>query len=290
MKIPTRIPERKRFPRPRHSPIRAAGLLSFIPKVLTMYQVFHNNRTDHFISMKLLHVTLLLPFLLTACLGQTPQRIIVPRDPVATLQDGVDSLEVWQIIESQGGTGETGLPQWVRHFFAGEIGMIESMERFDGRYVFIGRNQGSNLGALRQWAQNFCPQQDLAGLIVHRVERRMILGATLYPGDEYGDYFTGLIRTVSNWEYQGAVIEETFWVRRKLTYIEEYDPEELEYWEVPEERVAERFEYLVLISIDRDTLQDDIFTIMANVRTRVPPTRAQTAAINNIRQAFFEGF
>ena len=243
--------------------------------------------------MRLLRATtiLLLPLLLTACLGfgqQPPQRIIVPQDPVtAHFQDWVDPLETWEIVESQGGAGNSGLPQWVRFFFAGEARLIESMDRFSDRYVFIGRNQGGNLGALRQWARNFCPEQDFAGLVVHRVERRMILGATLYPGDMYGDYFTGLIRTVSNWEFQDTAKEETFWVRRTLILAEDY---ELEYWELPTERVSERFEYLILLSIDREALRNEISEIMANVRTRVPPTRAQATAINNIRQTFFEGF
>jgi len=285
MKISMRTPSQKRLPREsRH--------LLFFHGTIRMHSIPLEKGKDYLRNMRLLHAALLLPLLFVACVGQDPRRIIIPRDPVGTkFQEWVDPLETWRIIESQGGVGEIGLPLWVRHFFAGEIGMIESMNRFSNRYVFIGRNLGGNLGALRQWAQNFCPEQDLASLVVQRVEQRMVVGATLYPDDKYGEYFTRLIRTVSNWEYRGAVKEETFWVRRAMVFAENHEPGDYDdYGETGAGLIPERFEYLVLISIDREILQNEISEIMANVRTRVPPTRDQAAAISNIRQTFFEGF
>ncbi|MCL2191126.1 MAG: hypothetical protein FWB79_03970 [Treponema sp.] len=234
--------------------------------------------------MKLLRATFILPFVLAACVGQTPQRIIVPRDPVGDrFQEWTDPLETWRIVESQNGTGNTNLPRWVHYFYTGRIDMIEDMERFDERYVFIGRNQGNNFNALRQWAKNFSPEQDLARLIVHRVERRFVAETALYPDDEYGDFFIRVIRSVSNGEFPGAVREEMFWVRREMVSAgddETYD----------EPRILERFEYLVLISIDAETLQSQLRRIMEQARASVSPTRGQAAAISNIQQTFFEGF
>ncbi|MCL2600585.1 MAG: hypothetical protein FWD88_05335 [Treponema sp.] len=231
----------------------------------------------------------LFTILLTTCAGQATQRIIVPRDPVGTrFQEWVDPLEAWKIVETQNGLGDTGLPGWVRHFYDRESWMIESMDRFLGRYIFIAKNQGGNFNALRQWADNFCPERDLARLIINRVERRFVAGASLYPDDEYGEYFMRVIRMVSNGEYPGAVKEEAFWVRRKMVFADGHDPSDDD---LPQtDMVTERFEYLVLISIDRSTLQGQLRHIMDNVRTTVPPTREQAAAIGNIRQNFFEGF
>ena len=281
-----RTPGWKRLPRLLG---RMSEYLPFFPRPFRIHGAPHKRCADYFSNMKLLHAVLLLPLLFVACAGQPPQRIIIPRDPVETrFLERVDPLDTWRIVESQGGAGETGLPQWVRYFFAGEIRMIEAMEQFDGRYVFVGRNQGSNLGALKQWAQNFCPEQDFARMAVHRVERRMVLGATLYPDDMYGEYFTGLIRMVSNWEFPGAVKEETFWVRREMVSAENHEPDNDD--EFQTELVMKRFEYLVLVSIDNETLRNEISQIMASVRTRVPPTRDQATAINNVLQTFFEGF
>ena len=243
---------------------------------------------DTIAGIKLLRAAFLLPLLFTSCAGNVPQRIIVPRDPVgARFQDWLDPLEQWKIVESQNGAGDADLPDWVRYFFTGRTWMIESMEMFDGRYVFIARNQGDNFNALRQWVGNFCPKQDLARLIVHRVERRFVAEASLYPDDEYGEYFMRVIREVSNGEFPGAVKEETFWVRRQMVLA---GNEGLYDGDASTEIITDRFEYLVLVSMDTETLQGQLRQIMEAVRTTVPPTREQAAAIGNIRQTFFEGF
>jgi len=273
MKIPIRVPGReyRQFP---VIPVRGNCVHPHIS-------------IDWFSYMKL-YATLVLAVLLTACVGQPPKRIIVPSDPVGTrFQDWLDPLEAWQIVESQNGPGMTDLPRWVYYFYTRNIEMIESMERFSERYVFIGINQGDNFYALRQWAENFCPEQDIARLIVHRVEQRFVAGASLYPDDQYGEYFMRVIRGISNGEYTGAVKEELFWVRREMVRAEDNEPD---YMEIQAPIATERFEYLVLISIDMETLQGQISQIMDNVRTTTPPTREQAAAISNIRQTFFEGF
>jgi|GEM_PF-547778 len=236
-------------------------------------------------------VAVLLPaILLASCIGQPPQRIIVPHEPVeARFRDWVDPLETWRIVESQNGPGDGNIPGWVRYFYAGESRRIESAARFAGRYVFVGRNQGSNFRALSQWAENFCPEQDLARLVVSRVEQRFVAAAALYPDDQYGEYFIRVIRGISDGEFTGAVKEEMFWVKREMVPVEGgyvfFDGEEF-----PPETVSERFEFLILVSIDMETLQSQIRAVMDGVRTSVPPTRDQAAAIANIRQTFFEGF
>jgi hypothetical protein len=54
--------------------------------------------------------------------------------------------------------------------------------------------------------------------------------------------------------------------------------------------VEDRYEFFVLISVDKETLQKQIQEIMTNIKTKVPPTRDQAAAITKIKNTFFEGF
>jgi hypothetical protein len=230
-------------------------------------------------------VVLPLAALVAACAGQPAQRVIVPNDPAeARLAERAELFDEWQIVESQNGPGEAGIPDWVLHFYARDIAQIEAMPRFAGRYVFVGVNQGANFGALRQWAENFSPRLDLPGLVVHRAERRFTAGAFLYPGDEFGEYFMGAIRAISNGEFTGAVTEEVFWVRREMA------PDGTEDYAAEDAQAAARFEYLVLVSIDRGALQNQLNQILRSVVTSVPPTREQAAAIAGIQQTFFEGF
>lgn len=229
-------------------------------------------------------VLLLTALIFAACAGQK-NRIIFRPDP-AQNGEKTDPLESWLIIESQNGPGEYGMPEWVSRYFEDETRGIESLDRYSGKYVFIGNNRGENIYALRQWANGFTVLHDLPGLVAVRVERRLVASASLYPDDEYGQYFESLIKKVSDGEYPGAIKEETYWVKRmKIPGTGEDD------FELPQTNtVTELYEYLVLISADTEALQSQLRQIMTGIKTTVPPAKDQAAAINKVQQTFFEGF
>ena len=222
--------------------------------------------------------------MLAACTGQQHKIIIRPDPGQDRHHEPVDSLESWQIIETRSGPGETGIPEWARHYYGGSIRGLEDMDRYSGRYVFVGENRGENLNALQQWANAFTVQHDLPRLVAARVERKLVSSATLYPDDEYGQYFESLIKQVSNGEYPGAVKEDTFWVKRRMVPSSADDG-------LPQTAgPSELYVFLVLISIDDEMLQNQLREIMASIRTTVSPTRDQAAAISRVRQSFFVGF
>ncbi|MCL1837100.1 MAG: hypothetical protein FWG46_06100 [Treponema sp.] len=221
--------------------------------------------------------------LLAACAGQK-NKIIFRPDPSQDEHYGrTNTFESWQIIESESGPGERGIPEWVRRYLAGDGRGIELMDQFSGKYIFVGENQGDNINSLRQWANGFTAAYDLPRLVAARVERRLVSSAALYPDDEYGQYFENLIKKVSDGEYPGAVKEQTYWVRRMRIIGEDDGGGEID-------RITELYEYMVLTSIDIETLRAQLRQIMAGIRTATPPTRDQAAAISRIQQTFFEGF
>jgi len=223
---------------------------------------------------------LLAALLFTACTSQRSIRFVP--DPVQNEQQGqTGSSNPWQIIESQDGYGENGLPAWVRSYLDKGVRGIEALDDYQGKYVFVGKNRGDNFNALQQWAKGFTVAQDLPRLIVQRVEQRFVAAAALYPDDEYGEYFAHMIKKVSDEEYSGAVKENTFWAKQRKIIV---DPE------TEESIVTERYEFLVMLSIDREAFQTQIRNIMAGIKTNIPPTRDQAAAVSKIRLAFFEGF
>jgi len=223
--------------------------------------------------------------LLTACAGQ--KKIIFRPDPIQDQpQERNDPAETWQIIESQGGSGESGIPPWVRFYLNGDIRDIESLDTYSGKYVFVGENRGDNFSGLQQWANGFSIAQDLPRLIAQRVERRLTDSAALYPDDEYGGYFANMIKKAADGEYAGCVREQTFWVKKKVTQrIDGEDPET-----PPEYIVFDRYEFFILISIDKEVLQQKIQGMMASIKTSESPTREQAAAVKKINQTFFENF
>jgi len=232
-------------------------------------------------------IAVIISILYTACAGQQTKVIFRP-DTVNNPREPVRIFDTWEIIESQNGQGPGGIPEWVRWDIDNEVNEIEVMERLSGKYIFFGENGGSNFGVLQQWANGFTVEQDLPGLITRRVERRLVSSASLYPDDEYGEYFEFLIREISNEEFLGAVKEQIFWLKRKVVSSAE-DDDIIDTQSNPDTE-QEHYEFLVLISVDKETLQRQIQEIMTNIKTKIPPTKAQAAAIAKIKDTFFEGF
>jgi hypothetical protein len=238
--------------------------------------------------MKLNHsasfLTALLLILFTACTGQQKKVIFKP-DAANNPQDTPDPFDSWEITETK--NRAAGIPEWVRWYFDNKINEIEALDTFNRKYVFIGENGGSNFNALQQWANGFTVEQDLPRLVTKRVEHRLVSSASLYPDDEYGEFFEFFIRDVSNGEYLKAVKEQNFWLKRKITISSAETDDDAE----SNSAVAvERYEFLVLVSIDKETLQKQIQGIMTGIKTKTPPTRDQASAIAKIKNNFFEGF
>jgi len=238
-------------------------------------------------------MTARIPFLLAAFLFTTctsPRKVFFIPDAQNYQQEQPGLSKSWQVIESQNGSGEDGLPAWVRGYFDGGIKRIETLDAYHDKYVFVGKNRGDNFHALQQWANGFTVAQDLPRLIVQRVEWRLVAAAALYPDDEYGEFFPYMIRRVSDEEYPEAVKENIFWTKQRKIPDEEENADS----ETPPEDIVveqtDRYEFLVLFSIDKDTFQTQMQNIMADIKTTIAPTREQTTATNKIRLNFFEGF
>ncbi|MDR2476668.1 MAG: hypothetical protein LBD18_02640 [Treponema sp.] len=193
-----------------------------------------------------------------------------------------------EIIESQNGFAGSMIPNWVNRFLEGGIKEVEALSAFEDMYVFIGENRGSNFNALRQWADGFTVTQDLPRLVTRRIEQRLVAAASLYPDDEYGEYFEALIKSASNADYPGSIKQGSFWIRQRIYPEDEMDSSDGS--RQAASGIEECYEFFVLIRIEKTALQSCIRNLMAKIKTSAPPTREQSAAINHIQHNFFEGF
>ena len=216
-----------------------------------------------------------------SCSGQ--KKIIIQRDSdFIGKQSEIPVFD--EIIATQNGMGRAFLPQWLIMYLEGGILEIESSEIFRDKYIFIGRNWGTNLSIITRWAENYNVYHDFPRLAAARIENRLITAANLYPDDEYGDYFEALVKKAFNTEYTGALKDETFWIKTRTH--QEADPDE------PDQIVEplELYEYFILISIDKKLLQTQIQKLMAEINIINIPTRNQRAAVSRVEQIFFVGF
>lgn len=224
------------------------------------------------------------PLFFFACAAQKKIIFYPEFNPAA---EQAETLVPGEIVESRNGPADAALPEWLRNFLNGGIWRVEAQGAYWDKYIFIGRNRGTNLNALWQWAERFTVAQDFPRLAGARIENRLLAAAALYPDDEYGEFFEAMIKSASDEEYPEALKEDNFWVKWRISGEPAADPAgEGE----TENTGRDIYEFFVLISIDKIALQNRIQALMANIQTAVPPTRDQAASINRIRQNFFEGF
>jgi hypothetical protein len=186
-----------------------------------------------------------------------------------------EEAEAYEVADHKTKAEGLDIPEWVTRYIGGGLTGVEGMIQFYGRYVFVGENSGTNPRALRQWSSGFTVDQDLARLVAARVQAR--LAAPGNPDETYGRYFEAVIKSASDASYTGARRETDFWLLKR--YLAEDGTTD-----------REAYDFYVLVSIDKAALEERINAILNGITTELPPTREQSAAINRVKEAFFEGF
>jgi hypothetical protein len=152
------------------------------------------------------------------------------------------------------------------------------MSAYRDKYVFVGEDTGTNLNALRQWSSGFSVAQDLSRMVSRRVQDRFAGAAAGSPDDAYGRYFENVVKSSSDATYTGARKETDFWLLKR-------------YFNADGKTVnREEYEYYVLVSIDKATLERQINDVLNGVNADTPPTREQATAYDRVKEAFYEGF
>ncbi|MDR2159916.1 MAG: hypothetical protein LBP23_07610 [Treponema sp.] len=211
----------------------------------------------------------------SACAGDLP-KIIIPPDQTETA--GLQREHEGAILSHQNTGRGSEVPEWVSRFLDRGSRGVEELEGYEDAYVFVGVSRGVNFKALGHWAEGFSAAQDFPRLAALRIEARLIKAASLYPDDEYGEFFEALVKKASDAEYAGAVKEASFWLLRRYQQDDEDAP------------VREGYEFFVLMRIEKGEFQAQVEALMADTNTDKPPTREQAAAINRIKETFFDDF
>jgi hypothetical protein len=173
---------------------------------------------------------------------------------------------------------ENDMPEWVGRYAAAGLAGVETLPEFAGRYVFVNKQAGSSLEPLRRWAAGFSMERDFPRLVSARIQARFILGGNGNPGDAYGRYFEAAVKNASDSTFEGASLEGSFWIKKRIFADDGLSP------------VGEVYEYLIMASIDQETLRTQIDMLLTTTRTNDSPSRDQAAASMRLRLNFYEGF
>ena len=221
-------------------------------------------------------IFLLYIFIFFSCAARG--NVMVFPAPDKSIKESDNSIEIVNITESRDMKGGPYLPDWLSAFLGGGIEEAERIEAYTGRYLFIAGNEGVNFAALDKWADSYSVEHDFSVLAAERIDRRMNVSNTVYPDEEYGIFYETLVKSAYGGEYYGAVKEDTYWIKTKITGGGEGAA------------LPEVFYFYVLISIDKAAMQTAVYNLFSRVLDSLAPSGAQAAAINRLRQNFFEGF
>jgi hypothetical protein len=207
---------------------------------------------------------------LCACSGE-PAKVVIRPESAGPVEQRRETLP---ILDYQDAAAGRAIPEWLICFLAQGSQGVEELEAYRDSYAFVAENWGTNFKALGHWTAGFTAAQDFPRLAAVRIEQRLLRTAVLYPDDEYGEFFAALVKKASDAVYIGAVKTDTFWIKQRA----------------PENAPGrEQYVFFVLVTVGKSLLQTQIQALLAET---VPsaPSREQAAAINRVKETFFEGF
>ena len=208
----------------------------------------------------------------TSCINRPARMILnLPFEP-----EVIQAPREYEILNYKNKTRGEAIPEWVNLWLDSGVHGVEALGAFNDRFVFVHRNEGNSFNALALWQDNFLPELDFPRMAASRIEARFS-ASVAYPDEEYGDFFQILIRAASDASWTGAVNEDDFWVLKK--YLPGDDEPESESWE-----------FVILVTIKKSDFTSQLDAIFQKVSPDPPPTDAQIAAANRVKDHFFEGF
>jgi hypothetical protein len=235
-------------------------------------------------------VLLLLVLVFSGCLLRQRRETPLPGFPEAPAAErrGSAANPMPQIQDYRNKAAGGDIPEWVSRYFTEGGAGLEKTAEYQGKYVFVGENRGSNPAALSQWQTAFSPAQDFARLAASRIEARLTAGAAgSYPDNVYGHFFEAAVKRAYDTKYQGVQKEDGFWVRLVSPELPPAAPGE-EDAEGEEEAERPVYVFLVLLSIDRPWFEAQVNGIFDSVKAELPLARSAEAAVNRVRENFFD--
>jgi hypothetical protein len=196
----------------------------------------------------------------------------------APTEENAVNEPVYRLTDYKTRAGGGIFPRWVEYYLGGSIAAVETLEEYQDRYVFVVHGRGTNFRALEQWARGFSVELDFARLAAVRIEKRFTQAASGLPDTVFGRYFEALIRAASDASWEGAVREDDFWLKGFYQGMDESADSD------------ESYDFMILVTVDKTLLASQIQPLLFGVNSRPPVSGDQLAAVNRVRERFFEGF
>ena len=163
-----------------------------------------------------------------------------------------------EIIEHKGTQyGQNELPQWVASYIDRGVPGVEALPDFKGKYCVIAEEYGPALQQLMTWVNNFNAQQQIGAQISTRVASTFKANENKLPdNDDSKRKYSNAINTLVKASYSGARKESDWWTHQRITG--------------PGKESNERYAAIVLYSIDKKVLDDQIKAQVSKLKDGTP--------------------
>lgn len=236
--------------------------------------------------MKELLFFVLLAAMFASCAGEPDSLVLSPSGTGET----AEAADPYIVTDYKNKAAGESMPEWANGYYNGGVKEIEAMDAYEGRYIFVYRNEGTVFNALTQWTIGFDTELDFPRMAAARIETRLSSGIP-FPDNEYGAFYETLIRAAADASWAGAVREDDFWIRREFTAREGEDElltgQAADGGNLP---ARENWEFLILVSVEKNIFASRLQEIFGTIKPNPPLSRNQAEAVSEVKELFFEGF
>jgi len=245
---------------------------------------------------KILLSVILTALLLGSCAGRPGKRILTSSE----MPDIPEDRDSYKITDYKDKINGENIPEWVNIYLNSGARELETLNAYQDRYVFVGRNEGNNFNALSQWSRRFSPVLDFPRMAGARIEARLSAGVT-FPDEEYGSFYETLVCAAFDAPWAGAVREDDFWIKREFSAAPDGSNPQTGGSDETDDgytgtasggppRDNEIWEFLILVTIEKNIFASQLDKIFKSIIPKPQPARDQTNAANRVKDRFFDGF
>jgi len=191
---------------------------------------------------------------------------------------------VLQILDYQNRNFGDAIAPWLGSYLQNGISGPESMNIYQGNYLFIASMRSSRLPVISQWIDNYSYERSFSRLVAGRIQNRLNIEISDIPPEmTFGSNYARVVK---------AAYEATFWGSSQLgeTWILGLAAGQNETMEAEDISIPMYWGF-ILLAVPKETLEIQIVELISRASSGSRGmTREQNMAFAQVRESFFEHF
>lgn len=184
-----------------------------------------------------------------------------------------------EIIDYKGSEFNANPPEWIQVYIESDISGVEKLSRYKDKYCVVVEIDGQDKEGVMLALSNLKAPVEIAGRISTRVQQRFA-GAQVGDTDKLENYMENVVKVSREASFSGFGKEGETW-----TYLQYFKPGKKK---EPDKTLYRGYQ---LWAIDRAVLQKQIDAMLnGEAKKQVAKTPEKQAAIDRVKEAFYEGF